>query len=240
MTGDVANTPVQDGLPNVINNPDGTLGGSIGNPLVNQTPTGRGYSIPTEDSKARTAAMNNALKNQQFQAKLMQTQQLAAAKAILTAQLAQAKNEIEKQRIGASLAAVNATMARIGQDARQFDAMQDWRYGPVADNMQFDNDISQFRADNPTTQGGGIDLGQVISAIQGGQGGPTPPSGSPANPALPAPGAKRPPAPSAKPSAPRRKAYSDGSVAEEEMGPDGKPTGKWVQVTPPKAAGKPK
>jgi hypothetical protein len=227
MVGDPSKTPVQEGLPNARPGPGGRgLAGSIGNPLADSQPSGRGYSIPTEDSRARTAAMTAMLRSQDTNAKMMQQAQLAAAKNALTLQLGQAKDATDRARIEAQLAAVNVAAGNLQQRQTEFDANQDFRYGVTAPNIDFDNMISQYNAENPRpgATGGGLDINALLAAAQGGAA-PPPQGGA-------SPQTQRPKVPSTQPRQPRRKSYADGSVAEEEI-IDGKPTGKWVQVKPP-------
>lgn len=163
-------------------------------PLQSPTDTGRGYSIPTEDSKMRTAMLNQ-------QASLNRVQYIYQQKAAIQQEMLkartmweQAKNDIDRQGIGVQLQRLQLAAQQLDNLIAQQEFENNWKTGVVLPDMLQDNYTNLYRA-----QHGGATPSMPITPgmLRGTEPMPTqaPARPAPAPPAGPtAPPAKRPPA----------------------------------------------
>ena len=172
-------------------------------PLQSPTDTGRGYSIPTEDSKMRTAMLNQ-------QASLHRVQYIYQQKAAIQAEMLKArtlwenaKNDIDRQGIGVQLQRLQLAAQQLDNLIAQQEFDNNWKTGVELPNILQDNYTNLYRA-----QHGGAPPSTPLTPdmLAGRTPMPTAPAGRPAPtpPAGPtAPPPKRPPAkkPPVKPSA---------------------------------------
>jgi hypothetical protein len=195
-------------------------------------PTGKMLSVPTEDSKARTATSNREATQARVAYIYQQKASIADAANRLKAQIEEAKlkdpNRLKALQIQAG--SLQQRWAQLDLEGKKFDANETYRYDVVMPDLIHDNALNDYKAENPATgarSAGSVSAGDAIAKMTGA----APAAAAPAAPEAPA--AKRPPVPKTPSVGPKLDATKQNSHGDTIRW-DGS---QWVLQTPAKGKG---
>jgi hypothetical protein len=251
-----------DGPPPVVEGglgtaPSGALTAQSGG-MMPAADSGRGYTVPTEDARARSQAAahqaaltrvmtQQAGATQRTQARIQSNEGIAAQRNALAAERNRIAQAMVTARTQGDLLSYQAALMRITQMEQALDQQlaietgrQDFNWGPGLANTQFDNELNAYEAQHGAGRGGGggMDMLTMWNTMKNGQ---APAAGATPTAAPPKPPAPQPPAAAARPPAPmpaRKLQPTPGVIQRNSAGDFVMWDGAQFVVVPPEEATK--